>query len=195
MADQADVRSLERLESFSSELGRFRTQLLKEIESLEVELRRLTFWLENDALTYWTDELANAQRAFTDAQRTLSQCMSYVRVDEKRPCTEEKKRLLVATRRREECQSKLKTVKAAIMHWERARTSNRARIERCRELGDAELLNALQHLRGQVERLEQYANLRSGSSGRTMHATSQAQSGFSQAPRSEPTEPLRREEQ
>ena len=96
MADQADVRSLDRLEEFRQQAEAFRTGLLKEIESLTLELRRLTQWLEQDVLGYWGDESSKAERRWAECRDNLSRCQSYVRIDEKRPCTEEKKRLRLA---------------------------------------------------------------------------------------------------
>ena len=167
MANQADMRSLERLERFLWELEHFRVQLMKEIEALDLELRRLRNWLEVDALGYWTDELTRARRVYVDAQKTLSRCMSYVRASEQRTCTEEKKRLLKSKLRLEVCEAKLKTVKAATGQWEREQAKNQARIERCRDMADAELLVAIHYLRGQCERLKVYANLRSGALSKT----------------------------
>ena len=184
MATNADVRSLEQLEIFLGQMERFRTELLKQIENLEVELRRLTSWLEGDAVNYWMDELKKAQRKFSETQDALSRCMSYVRSEERRPCTEEKKRVLLAKRRREVCETKLKMVKAAAAHWERERTKNQARLERCRDMADADLLVALHHLRGQLEQLATYANLRSGAvSGRSKpSATKPTESASPTAP-------------
>ncbi|MEZ6136366.1 MAG: hypothetical protein R3C53_15835 [Pirellulaceae bacterium] len=161
MASNADVRSLEQLESFYEQMRHFRTQLLREVENVGTELRRLTQWLEIEAVNYWKDELKAAQRKFVDAQDNLSRCMSYVRSDERRPCTEEKKRVAKTKQRRDLCEMKLKTVNAAATHWERERTKNQAHLERCRDMADSDLLVALNHLQGQLQRLGDYANLRS----------------------------------
>ncbi len=161
MAGSADVRAIEQLESFYEHIGQFRSGLLKEIENLEVELRRLTLWLENEVVGYWTSELKLALRKSAEAQDALSRCMSYVRSSERRPCTEEKKRVQRTKARRELCEQKLRVVKAALVQWERERIKNQARVERCRDMADSDLLVAAQHLRGQVDRLTTYARLRS----------------------------------
>ncbi len=49
MADQADVRSVEQLELLDERTSDFRARLLGEIENLQIELHRLTEWIENDA--------------------------------------------------------------------------------------------------------------------------------------------------
>lgn len=182
MSNNADVRSLVGLETFLDKLAHFRTQLLKELDLLVVESRRLTGWLANDAHGYWSDELTKAQRVYVDAQQSLSRCMSYVRADEQRPCTEEKKRMLKAELRRELCELKLREVHTAINQWEREQAKNRGKIERCRDMADADLLVAIHHLRGQIERLETYANLRSSAASSKDPGPSATRDGHSSAP-------------
>jgi exonuclease VII large subunit len=161
MAMNADVRSLESLELFLAQLETFRAKLLGELENAEVEVRRLTAWLEQDVQAYWMDELKSAQRNYAEAASTLSRCMSYVRSDEKRPCTEEKKRVQKTKLRRETCEQKLQIARAAAVQWERERTKNQSRVERCRDMCESDLLVAINHLRGQIEQLARYTSLRS----------------------------------
>ncbi len=156
MADNADVRSLEQLESFLLQTEAFRVQLLSEIENLSLELRRLTNWLTNDVHGYWSDELVKAQRRHAECRDVLSRCMSYVREDERRPCTEEKKRLRRAEERLELCQQKLKATAAAIVFWETQRNKQHGRVARCRDLAESEMLVACNVLRDQIELLRSY---------------------------------------
>lgn len=161
MSRQADVRSLERVQLFLYELQKFRGELIKEIETLETELRRLTTWIDRDANEYWATEFTRSQHAHSEAQQALSRCMSYVRAEERQPCTEQKKRVQVTKQRRELCEAKLRTAKAAAMHWEREKIKLQTKIDHCRDLADTELLNAVNQLKAQLGRLEEYANLRS----------------------------------
>ncbi len=161
MADKAEVLSLAQLETFHHQLANFRTQLSSEIETLLLELRRLTNWLGDDVLGYWSDERLKAERKWAECRDSLSRCMSYVREDERRPCTDEKKRLQLAERRLELCQQKLKTTQAAILYWETERNKQQSKISRCRDLADSEMQVACHVLGDQIERLKTYANLRS----------------------------------
>ncbi len=161
MADQADVRSLDRLEEFHQQAEAFRTSLLKEIEILMLELRRLTQWLEQDVLGYWNDERVKAERRWAECRDNLSRCESYVRADEKRPCTEEKKRLRLSQQRLEMCQEKLRLSQAALTFWQTERSKLQAHIARCQDLADSHMRVACEHLRGQIERLSLYTQLRS----------------------------------
>ncbi|MCA9157067.1 MAG: hypothetical protein KDA72_01995 [Planctomycetales bacterium] len=161
MADQADVRSLDRLEEFRQQAEAFRTGLLKEIESLTLELRRLTQWLEQDVLGYWGDESSKAERRWAECRDNLSRCQSYVRVDEKRPCTEEKKRLRLAEQRLELCQQKLRLSQAALTFWQTERSKLQAHIARCQDFAESNMRVTCEHLRDQIERLSLYTQLRS----------------------------------
>lgn len=169
MAQNADVRSLEQLEVFLEHAKHFRSQLIKEIENLQVELRRLTDWIETDAAGYWQQQLVKAQRQFVEAQDALTRCMSYVREEERRPCTEEKKRLKLAKDRRNLCEEKQKTARAAAAAWDRDRSKNQGKVQRCRDLAESDLTVAIHHLEGQIERLTEYASLRSSSVRTDIH--------------------------
>lgn len=164
MADKAEVLSLAQIETFQQQLGGFRTQLGTEIEALLLELRRLTHWLSNDVLGHWSSEVVKAERRWTECRDALSRCQSYVRENERRPCTEEKKRLRLAEQRLELCQQKLKLTRAAIQFWETQCGKLQAKIARCRDMAESELQVAGHVLSDQVERLRTYANLRSSAS-------------------------------
>ncbi len=172
MADNAEVRSLDQLETFLHQTEKFRTQLSAEIENLSLELRRLTNWLTNDVHSYWSDELVKSQRRLSECRDVLSRCMSYVREDERRPCTEEKKRFRLAEERNALCQQKLKTVQAAIAFWEMERSKQHAKVARCRDLAESDMQVACNVLRDQVERLQSYAGLRAAASTQPIIAES-----------------------
>jgi hypothetical protein len=158
----ADVRSFERLEAFLQQSQSTRSSLLKEIESLQVEIRRLTVWIENDADKYWADELQKSQRHWVECEQALLRCRSAVRAAEQRPCTEQRKRLEKATDRRALCERQVRMVRELQMVWNRELTKANSKIQRCRDMAESEMLVAIHHLREQLERLDMYAKLRSG---------------------------------
>ena len=160
MTTNADVRSLEHLELFLQQSQHFKGKLAKEIEALQVELRRLTNWIEVEASNYWKQQLTSAQRHLVECQDALTRCMSYVREDEKRPCTEIKKRLQKAQQRRALCEDKLRTVKAAAQAWERHLTKANAKVHRCRDLSETDMTVAINVLKSQIETLEKYSTLK-----------------------------------
>jgi hypothetical protein len=167
MPERADVRSLEQLEVLLEHSKRLRAGLLKEIEYLQLELRRLSDWIESEASSYWQQQLVVASRRFSEAQDALSRCMAYVREDERRPCTEEKKRFQWAKERRALCEEKLKTARAAASAWQRERLKVHSKMQRCRDLAEADLSVAIAYLEDQLMRLGEYASLRS--TARTSH--------------------------
>lgn len=161
MPDKAHVLSVEQLEQFQADLLRFRTKLLSELENLQVEIRRISNWLQNDVQSYWSDEAIKAGRKLVECRDALTRCMSYVRESERRPCTEEKKRLRNAELRKELCENKLRITAAAITFWEAELVKLHTRVQRCQDLAESNMLVAGQHLASQIENLRTYAGLRS----------------------------------
>lgn len=165
MTANADVRSLEHLELFLQQSQHFKGKLAKEIEALRVEIRRLTNWIEVDATGYWKEQLTKSQRHLVECQDALTRCMSYVREEEKRPCTEIKKRLQKAQQRRALCEEKLRTAKGAAQAWDRQTTKGNAKVHRCRDLGETDMTVAINVLKSQIATLEKYATLKSAATG------------------------------
>lgn len=165
MTNQADVRSLNRIEEFHHQAEAFRSGLLKELEGLLLELRRLTNWIEQDVIGYWSDQSVTAERHWAECRDSLARCQSYVRADEQRPCTEEKKRLRRAEQRLELCQQKLRLSQSALSFWQTELSKQASHIMRCQELAETNLRVACLHLRGQIDLLQRYTQLRSSPSG------------------------------
>lgn len=164
MTNQADVRSLSRIEEFHDQAEAFRTGLLKELERLLLELRRLTNWIEQDVIGYWGEQSVKAERHWAECRDNLTRCQSYVRAGEQRPCTEEKKRLRLAEQRLELCQQKLRLSQSALSFWQTELSKQSSHIMRCQDLADSNVRVACLQLRGQIERLHRYTQLRSAPS-------------------------------
>lgn len=162
MSSSANVQSLERLEGFLDHCQTTRVKLLRELENLQIEVQRLTSWIENDAARYWGGELQLAQRDWVECEQALLRCRSVVRASEQRPCTEQRKRLEQATERRTLCELQVRFVREAILLWQREKTKTDAKIYRCRELADSDLAIAIRKLQEQLGRLEEYSKMRSG---------------------------------
>jgi hypothetical protein len=139
-----------------------RAKLLQELDNLQVEMQRLTSWIENDAARYWAGELQQAQRDWVECEQALLRCRSAVRASEQKPCTEQRKRLEKATERRTLCELQVRFVREAMLLWQREKTKTEAKIYRCRDLADSDLTVAINKLKDQLARLEEYSTLRSG---------------------------------
>lgn len=174
MSSSANVRSLERLNGFLEHCQTTRVKLLKELENLQVELQRLTSWLENDAARYWEGELQQAQRYWVECEQALLRCRSAVRASEQKPCTEQRKRLELATERRTLCEHQVRFVREAQLMWQREKTKIDAKIYRCRDLADSELAVAINKLKEQLGRLEEYSTMRSGAVSHIEAATAES---------------------
>lgn len=161
MSSSANVKSLERLEGFLEHCQWTRAHLLKELDNLQVEVQRLTNWLENEAQRYWSGELQQAQRAWVDAEQALLRCRSVVRESERRPCTEQIKRLEIASERRSLCERQVRFVRDATQMWQQEVTKLQSKIFRCRDLAEAELAVAVNLLKEQLARLDEYSRIRS----------------------------------
>ena len=158
----AKVLSVEALQQFHIDLAQFRVGLLKELESLDLELRRLTQWIEVDVARYWDQENQLIRRKLSEYLSQLSRCMSYVREDERKPCTEEKKQVAKAKERANVCEQKLLVLKAASTHWEARRSRVRPKMQRARDMAESDLVVALNQLLSLIERLEAYRQVASG---------------------------------
>lgn len=161
MSNSADVRSLEQLESLLQHFQFTRTELSRELDNLQLELQRLSIWIERDIVKYWQGELLQSQRNFVECQQALLRKRSVVRESERQPCSEEVKRLDVAKRRREECELQLRISQEAGRAWEREKAKLSTHLQRNRDLCDSELALGIFELRDQLQRLESYTNLRS----------------------------------
>lgn len=158
----AKVYSIELLEQFSSDLQKFRLDLLTELESLDLELRRLTVWVTHECRQYWQTEQQLASRRLSEFQQQLSRCMSYVRESERRPCTEEKKRVAWAKQRLQLCEQKLQAVQAAGNHWQAVVAKTVSKLQRCRDMAESDLLVARNQLEIIISQLQTYAQLTTG---------------------------------
>lgn len=163
----ARVYSIELLDQFSRDLQKFRLELLKELESLDLELRRLTAWVTQDCRHYWQAEQQLASRRLSEYQQQLSRCMSYVRESERRPCTEEKKRVAWAKQRLQLCEQKLQAVQAASNHWQAVVAKTVTKLQRCRDMAESDLLVARNQLEKLLDQLRSYAQLATTSVPRT----------------------------
>lgn len=163
MSSSANVKSLERLEGFLEQCQRTRAHLLKELEALQFEIQRLTRWLENEALQYWMGALQQAQREWVEAEQSLLRCRSVVRESDRRPCTEQIKRLQVASERKALCERQVRFVRDATQMWQQEVSKLESKVFRCRDLAESELALAIHQLTEQLGRLHEYSSLRTGS--------------------------------
>jgi chromosome segregation ATPase len=155
----ANVQSIQAVSDFQQYMHVFRRSLLKEIETLESELSKVTAWISEDAREYWHRERQVIARKLSEHEQQLSRCMASVRENEQRPCTEEKKRVARARERLELCEAKIRAAQTAVSHWEKSLQKIRTRIEHCRDLVNSDLSVADTQLLRNLDALQSYAQM------------------------------------
>ncbi|MFO1063983.1 MAG: hypothetical protein U0892_08985 [Pirellulales bacterium] len=171
MSTHADVRSLAQLQILRERLINWRGSTIKEAENVLVELNKISTWVTEEARAYWQSQLTAAERHWNECREALLRCEAAVRMDEKRPCTDERKRLERAKLRRVLCDEKLRVVREANLVWSRQLTKVRGRLQSVADMADADVQVAIVKLTDIVTSLEQYARIVSGSNSRSATET------------------------
>lgn len=163
MSQDAQVMSVERLQELHAQLLRYRDEMNRELDNLKLELGRLDEWIGAGVPQYWMAELRTAKRKLSEFKDALSRCQSYVRENERRPCTEEKKRVEMATRRMRLCEEKLHRAKAAQRLWEQERAKSRTKVHRLENMIESDLVVAAADLQTDIDALAKYTAVRNPS--------------------------------
>jgi predicted nucleic acid-binding Zn-ribbon protein len=71
MAGQAQVTSVEAIESFRASLILFLSKVRPTLEEVSDEVMRLQFWLQNDQRRHWEGELRRRSRKLEEAKQEL----------------------------------------------------------------------------------------------------------------------------
>jgi len=71
MAEQAQVTSVEAIESFRASLILFTSKVRPVLEEVSDEVMRLQFWLENDQRRFWEGELRKRALKLEEAKREM----------------------------------------------------------------------------------------------------------------------------
>ena len=161
MGDSAEVRSLAQLQALRERTVICRAQTIKEAEATGAELAKLTRWLDDEASGYWRQQLAESERWLNECREALMRCQATVRADEKRPCTDERKRVDKALARRTLCEAKLRMAREALLEWQRQVVKLRGRLQNTADLADADMQVTINHLDQIIATLDAYTKLRS----------------------------------
>ncbi len=161
MSDSAEVRSLAQLQTLRERIANCRAQTVKETEAAGAEISKLTRWLTDEAAGYWRQQHAQSERWLNECREALMRCQATVRADEKRSCTDERKRVEQALARRNLCEAKMRAVRDAILEWQRQVVKLRGRLQNTADMADADMMVTLNHLDKIIATLEAYTKLRS----------------------------------
>lgn len=184
----ADVRSLAQLENLRERLVLWRGHTAKELEFLLADLQKLRFWIEEEVDSYWRQQLTYSQRHWNECREALLRCEAAVRADEKRPCTDERKRLEKATQRRALCEQRLRLAKEAKLVWARQINKLRGRMQSVGDMADSDILVTISKLTSIIETLETYARVTSSPGASRPDGADQSDTTSVDAPTQPPTD-------
>lgn len=159
MAGEAHIESIESLKQFSTNLAKMRELTAREVEAIQIELRRLEFWLEEALPNYWEEQRRLANRRWAEARQVLSDCESKVRDDEQRSCSEPRKRLERAAERLSFCEKKLRLLKQCRDDWKQELDRVRPRIAALNELAETGLPLCQSKLQNHLEIMQKYTEV------------------------------------
>lgn len=157
MAGEAHIESIGFLKQLAAKLTQMREQTAREVESIQIELRRLEHWLEEALPAYWEEQMRTAQRRWVEARQILSDCESKVREDEQRSCSEHRKRWERAAERLAFCERKLRILKQCQSDWKQEVDRVRPRIAALNELSETGLPLSMVKLQQHLEIMQKYA--------------------------------------
>lgn len=159
MANEAHIESIESLKQLALTLSKMREMTAREVEAIQVELRRLEFWLEEALPGYWEEQMRLANRRWVEARQVLSDCESKVRDDEQRSCSEHRKRWERAAERLAFCERKLRLLKQCRNDWKQELDRVRPRIAALNELAETGLPLCQNKLQNHLEIMQKYTEL------------------------------------
>lgn len=179
MADQANLRSTEAIESVRCALGKFVHQAGEGLVELEAEMRRVLDYLEHDRPAFWKQQTRLAEDGVHTARMELQRALMFpVGVNERPACTEQRAALKKAEARLDYCREKQERLR----HWVRELNGElhdyQGRIAQLRGWLDTDGPAAIGVLDKLLRAIERYTS--SGAAG--ISAVSEADSPTEQEP-------------
>lgn len=156
MADQANVTSIEALETFRTNLILFLNKSHNRVDEVGDEIRRTRGWLQSDQRLHWEGEIRRRRRTLDQAeQELLNARLSSLR--------DNLSREMIAMRRAKqalvEAEQKLQNVKRWSRTYESAIAPLAKKLESLRSVLDHEMPKAISYLLQTQNNLEAYAGI------------------------------------
>jgi hypothetical protein len=159
MDSRANVKSISALDSFAKSLSVTEGEMLRCVEATQVELNRISDYLERSAPAYWKREYQRSQEKLEVARAALSRCEQVTREDERKSCFLEKKQVAVAKQRVDFCEDRLRALKAINQKWQQERLKTFAHIQQVLDIAETGLPAAQNTLKQIMAPLRAYASL------------------------------------
>jgi hypothetical protein len=156
MAERAQVRSVEALEAFRSNLIIYLSKARPTLEEVSTDVQRVRSWLENEQRVHWEGEVRRRTRALEESQAALfSSRLSRIR----EASAAEQMAVQRARRALDEANGKLRTLK----QWARA-FDNRVeplvkQMEKLHTVLAHDMVHAVAYLAQAINTLDTYAKL------------------------------------
>lgn len=159
MDSPANVKSLSALDGFLKSLAVTESELMRCVEATQVELNRITEYLERSAPAYWKREYQRAGEKLEVARAALSRCEQVTREDERKSCFLEKKQVTLAKQRADFCEERLRALKSISRQWQQERLKTFAHLQQVLDIAETGLPTAQHILKQIIAPLRQYASL------------------------------------
>jgi hypothetical protein len=130
MANPAQVKSIDSLQSMTAALECFHADVAAALDELDMESRRAMQWIGDDCRQYWRQEVRRSTERVVEAKLALEHAQMFRGGDGRQAsCIEEKKILEREKRRLQLAESKVEAIK----HWVSTidRAMNEYRAVRC----------------------------------------------------------------
>jgi len=157
MAQKAQVRSLDAIEAFRSQLVIYLSQARPALEEVSADVMRTRSWLENDQRTFWENQIRRRTRAVEQTQQALfSGRLSNLRHE----TAAEQLDYHRARRALDEAEEKLRTIK----RWNREFDSRvqplLKQVEKLHTILSNDMVQALASLSQTIMTLAAYADIK-----------------------------------
>jgi hypothetical protein len=153
---EANVKNLEALEVFQNAITTLRDGGRKQVDDIREQLQRISSWLEKELPDYWRNEHRLAEKRWVEAREELLRCQAKSRADEEMSCGVERKKLALATERRQLCEERLKILPKCAREWNQMLLDVQTDLRYLEDLTESSLLLASQRLSELIETLRKY---------------------------------------
>jgi hypothetical protein len=155
MAD-ANVRSLDAVERFASDISGLRTSTRKITDEIREQLQRVTNWVEKELPEYWRNELRLAEKRWVEAREDLLRCEAKSRAEDETQCSVQRKALARATERKALCEQRTRLIPELAREWSQFIQESSTQVRQLDDLAESTLQTAHNQLLFTIETLKKY---------------------------------------
>lgn len=153
----SNVRSIESLEAFHTELLRLAGDWDGSLQEIRVLVGRIDHHFSHERPAYWRRQLQLAERACDEAQENLSRTRAAARPADRPPAGAAVQRLRRAEQRQRQCEAKLRLAKSVALEIARACDELLGPLAELNEHCEGVLPTAARQLTTLIEHLRTYA--------------------------------------